>query len=182
MLRELGVKIIDADLIAREIVEPGQPAWQDIVAYFGNKILKENNTINRPFLGRLVFGNDEARQALNNFTHPRVLEETKNRLKRLEQLDAQSIVVVDMPLLIEVGFYQMVDEVWVIVVDELLQMERLCTRDQLSWEEARQRVAAQMPLAQKLTYANRVIDNNGTLAETKRQVDAFINEIQTRCT
>jgi dephospho-CoA kinase len=178
MLREMGAKIIDADLIAREIVAPGQPAWQEIVAYFGKSVLREDNTINRTYLGSLVFGNHAARQALNNFTHPRVIAETRARIARWQQLKTRNIIVVDMPLLIETGFFRTVDEVWVVKVDERLQLERLCARDGFTWEEARQRVATQMPLAQKMQYAHRVIDNNGTLAETKRQIEVYWEQMQ----
>ncbi|MDD3653694.1 MAG: dephospho-CoA kinase [Desulfotomaculaceae bacterium] len=175
-LAGLGAEIIDADRVAREIVAPGTPALAEIVESFGREILNEDGTLNRKKLGSLVFADSRALDRLNRITHPRIVE----AIRRLEQNfrdrpdSHQKLLVVDAPLLIEVGLDQGVDEIWVVLVDPDKQVRRLAERDRLDPEEVRLRIASQMPQSEKLRYARRVIDNSFTLEETKKQVDRHL--------
>lgn len=177
ILRQHGARIIDADQIAREVVEPGQPAWEKIVSYFGQDILLPDNTIDRKRLGKIVFADATARQALNSFTHPAIINRIREILDGWRD-DAGVLAVVDAPLLLEAGMEFLVDEVWVVATSTEIQLERLMRRDKLSREEALQRLAAQMPLAEKISRATRVIDNSGSLAETTRQVEEYLQHIK----
>lgn len=176
-LRELGAVILDADVIAREVVKPGEIAWQEIVQYFGSEILTPERELDRIKLGQIVFNNPEARRKLNQITHPRVKEEISKRLSFMAVQSPDAIAVVDAPLLIEAGLTNMVDEVWLVMVDEKTQVLRLIIRDKCTEEEACRRIASQMPLKEKLERADKVIDNNGTIENTLRQVDNYWNKL-----
>lgn len=177
ILRQHGARIIDADQLAREVVEPGRPAWQKIVAHFGPDILLPDNTIDRQGLGKIVFADEAARQALNSFTHPAVIARTREILDEWRD-DPGVLAVVDAPLLLEAGMDTLVDEVWVVAADTQTQLERLRRRDNLTREEACQRLVAQMPLAEKIRRGTRVIVNNGSLAATARQVEGYLEQIK----
>lgn len=170
MLKELGAYIIDADVIAREIVKSGRSAWQEIVQVFGKEILESDGEINRRALGAKVFNNQIAREKLNNITHPKVIDEIKKRAADIYERDHESVVIIDAPLLIEANMVEMVDEVWLVALPESRQIERLMARDLLSKDEAEKRVRAQMPLSQKKNFTNHIIDTSGTLQDTKNQV------------
>lgn len=177
ILRSLGAIIINADEIARLIVEPGKPAWRDIVSTFGREVLNQDDTINRRLLGNKVFGNRDMLAKLNRITHPRIIESCRRRLKEIAETIPDATVVLEVPLLFEVGMDKMVDEVWVVWTSEEVELERLMERDNLSRDQALQRIRAQMPLAEKTRRADRVIDNTGRLEETRNQITKFFNEI-----
>ncbi len=177
MLRQLGAHVIDADLIAKLAIEPGTPAWEELVREFGEEILTPEKTIDRKKLGERVFGNPTALRRLNEITHPRIIrrieeivEEIGESFDRTEDPKEERIVVIDAPLLIETGMVSMVDEVWVVVVDVETQVDRLMARDHYEFEQALNRINAQMPLQEKVKFADVVIDNTGCLEETRRQV------------
>jgi dephospho-CoA kinase len=173
ILAEEGFPIIDADLIAREVVQPGEPAYRDIVHSFGEEILNNDGTINRKLLGRLVFGEPAFLQSLNQITHPRIIEEINRRLQTLREKGAE-VAILDAPLLIETKLHLLVDEVWVVTCPRELQIKRLQERDNLSAAEAEARIKAQMPLEQKISYARQVIDNSKDKAHTRRQVQRIL--------
>ncbi|MGE5543946.1 MAG: dephospho-CoA kinase [Bacillota bacterium] len=176
MLQELGLPVIDADQVAREIVEPGQRAFNEIVREFGPTVVGPDGHLNRKFLGDLVFSNPCLLQKLNSITHPRLWEVFDYRM---QQLPADTkIVVWDVPLLLETGMDKRVDEVWLVWVDEPMQIERLMKRDNLTVEEARRRLEAQMPIEEKMKRADRLIDNRGTVEETWEIVTRFYNEVK----
>jgi dephospho-CoA kinase len=176
MLARLGAVIVDADVLAREIVRPGRPAWRDIVRHFGREILRPDGELDRKALARRIFGDPETRQLLNRLTHPRVVEQTAAILESLAREGRCRVAVVDAALFFEAGMERLVDEVWVVKVSEETQIRRLVERDGLSPEEARQRLAAQMPLEERLRRAHRVIDNEGPEEQTWRQVLALWRE------
>jgi len=176
ILKDLGAVVIDADEVARRMVEPGQPAWQDILATFGPGVLNDDRTLNRPALAARVFGNPELLQKLNRITHPRVREYIEQKLAYLREQRPDAVVVLDVPLLYESGMDKMADEVWVVWVDEEVELARLMERDGLAREDALKRLRAQMPLREKARRADRVIDNTGTRQETARQTTRFFNE------
>ncbi|MBS2771977.1 dephospho-CoA kinase [Anoxybacteroides rupiense] len=169
MLKEFGIPVVDADLIAREVVRVGEEAYKQIVKEFGSEILQENGEINRTKLGAIVFHHEEKRKRLNAIVHPAV------RKKMLEQKEAflrkgANTVVLDIPLLIESQLFYLVDKIIVVYVDEAIQLERLIKRNGLAKEDAVARIRAQMPLSDKKSYADAVIDNNGTIERTREQL------------
>ncbi|MDD2556597.1 MAG: dephospho-CoA kinase [Syntrophaceticus sp.] len=177
MLKELGGQIIDADLISRQVVEPGKPAWQQIVKEFGEGIINEDQTIKRKKLGSIVFADPDQLDKLNKITHPYITEEIEELLEEYRESGQGGVMVLDAPLLLELGMERLVDQVWVVAVDYDTQLERLMKRDNLSAEEAKCHIQAQMPLEKKIKRADRVIDNHFTLNETKQQVEEFWQEI-----
>jgi dephospho-CoA kinase len=169
MLRELEIPVIDADQIAREVVEVGEEAYLEIVKEFGEEILQEDRTIDRGKLGSIVFHNKEKRQLLNSIVHPAV---RKKMLMQKEQYirNGENTIVLDIPLLFESNLTHLVDKIIVVYVDEHIQLQRLMERNSLSKEEAEARMKAQMPLIEKVSKADAVINNNGTIEETKQQL------------
>jgi len=165
-LRELGAIVIDADEVAHSIVEPGKPAWEDIVDLFGAEILHEDHTINRDKLGGIVFDDLQLLQELNQITHPRVMEHFKQILQTIKADQPDAVVFIEVPLLYETHMERICDEVWVIWVDEEIQIERLIKRDSLGREDAIKRIDAQMNLDEKAKRANVVIDNRHSMEET----------------
>lgn len=172
-LRKLGAVIIDADRLARDIVQPGEPAWKEIVDYFGTEVVRPDGQLDRVRLGQMVFADPRNREALNRMTHPRVVEKTRQLLEETCRRDPDAVVVVDAPLLIEAGMVPLVDEVWLVALDHETQLERLMQRDYLDFDQASRRVASQLPLSEKLKYARRVINNSGSPEETRAQIDKF---------
>jgi len=177
LLRRWGVHVIDADAVSRLVMQPGGPAHAELVEAFGRDILNADQTINRRRLGRLVFSDDRARERVNAITHPRVIAAVLAELAALRERGV-GVAVVEAPLLIEASMVRLVDEVWVVAVDEPTQLERLMRRDQCSLEDAKKRVGAQLPLAAKLCHAHRIIDNNGTEEETRRQLESIWKELR----
>jgi dephospho-CoA kinase len=171
IFRELGADVIDADALAREVVEPGQPALAEIVASFGSDMLLPDGRLNRARLAEVIFGDAAARQRLNVITHPRI------RRRMSEEVAARSrrsgVLILDIPLLYENGRGADVEKVIVVWVDQPTQRQRLMERDGLTQEQARQRIDAQMPLEEKRRRADHVIDNSGSPVSTRRQVEAI---------
>ena len=169
MLERLGVPVIDADRLAREVVEPGTPAHGEIVATFGETVLDPDRSINRPRLAQIVFADPEARRRLEGITHPAIRRAAEGRLAHLASSGAP-VVIYMAPLLIEAGATSRVDEIWVVYVDRKTQLKRLMERDGMSRTDALARLAAQMPMKEKRRHGRVVIDNRGTVAETERLV------------
>ena len=176
MLHEKGYTIIDADLAARMVVEVGQPAYLAIVEEFGKDILHENDsTINREKLGQIIFNSEEKRKMLNSIVHPAV------RSMMLQHKDeaiasGKNTIFMDIPLLFESDLTWMVERTLVIYVNEETQLSRLMERNHLKRQDAEARIASQFPLKDKVNLADAVIDNNGTLSETKKQLESLLVE------
>jgi dephospho-CoA kinase len=170
MLTQLGADVIDADRIAREVVEPGQPALKEIATAFGTDILLPDGRLDRGKLARIIFADPVARGTLNAITHPRIRERMDAEISA--RRSRAGVLVVDIPLLYENDRTRAVETVIVVWVDPKTQLRRLQERDGLSVEEARQRIAAQMPLDEKRAGADVVIDNSGSREKTRRQVEA----------
>src|SRR2546427_3053740 len=170
LLRQLGCEIIDADLLAREVVEPGQPAWTTIVAEFGQDVLPGDGTLDRKKLGAIVFADPERRRRLEAITHPAIRERFQARLDELAEKGFTGIVIFDAAVMIESGNYKNMDRLVVVVADEATQMARLRGRDGTDDAESRRKIASQMPLAEKAKLADYVIDNSGTREATAEQV------------
>lgn len=174
MLKEWNIPVIDADTIAREVVNVGEEAYVRIVETFGEDILQENGEIDRAKLGALIFHDEEKRKQLNAIVHPAV------RKKMLEERDDilkdKPVVVLDIPLLFESNLTHFVDKIIVVYVDDAIQLERLMKRNGFSQEEALARIRSQMPLNEKKAYADAVIDNNGTIDQTRQQLLTILSE------
>ena len=174
MFKQCGAIVIDADELAREVVQPGKPAWRDIVRRFGKSILNADRTINRQALGSIVFSHPTQRQVLEHLIHPRVAREQRRLTKDATRKDPNAIVLYDVPLLFEAGIDERVDKIIVVTADQSTQIARLKKRDGLTRAEALRRIRSQIPLAQKIRKADMVID--GTLPRTvgRKQVrDVF---------
>jgi len=178
MLRELGAIILDADVIGRELMAPGQPAWEKVRERFGNEYLMPDGQIDRQKLGRLVFSDSSALKDLNDITHPLIKEYVGKELERLRKEGFQGIVVIDAALLFEAGWADIVDEVWVVTADSQTQIERLMKRNHYSREEAINRINSQMSQEEKVAKADKVIDNSSSIDDTLRQVKALWQELQ----
>jgi len=173
MLEELGAPVIDFDLLAREVVEPGKPAWKDIVTYFGERILRKDGSLDREKLSAIVFQDAEKRKKLESFTHPRIYEASVKRVNKIVEKDPDAIVQLDIPLLIEQHLEYMVHKILVVYVPQDKQVERLVERDGISREGAADRLRAQLPIDEKLSKADFVIFNDKSLEETRRQVEGL---------
>ncbi|GAA2101543.1 dephospho-CoA kinase [Actinomadura alba] len=173
----LGAELIDADLIAREVVRPGTPGLAAIVAEFGEGILLPDGTLDRPALGSIVFADDERRAALNAITHPLI---ARRSAELLEAAAPGAVVVFDMPLLVEKGLAGLQDVVVVVDVPVEVQVERLMERRGMTEADARARIAAQASREQRRAVATHVIDNSGSLEELDKRVDALWAELTAR--
>ena len=169
LLERLGAAVVDADRLAREVVEPGEPALAQIVAAFGAKVLNRDGGLNRTALGEIVFSDDAARRTLEAITHPAIRERAEARLARLSEAGVETAFYVA-PLLIEAGNASRVDEIWVVYLDRETQLARLMARDSLGREAALRRIASQMPMEEKKRRGKIVIDNRGTREELEAQV------------
>lgn len=169
MLIELGIPVIDADKIAREVVEPNKKAYEQIVAHFGEDILLPDRTLNRKKLGSIIFNDEAERKVLNQIVHPAIHEEMERQRKEyLEQ--GKETIVFDIPLLFEGQTQMKFDKTLLVAVSEEVQFKRLLERDQMGEEDARSRIKSQIPISEKIPLADEVIDNNGTREETRAQL------------
>jgi dephospho-CoA kinase len=174
MFADLGAEVIDADQLAREVVEPGQPALDEITAVFGRDILQPDGRLNRGRLGRIIFADPAARATLDAITHPRIRKRMEEQVAA--RRTASGLLILDIPLLYESDRSSIVEKVIVVWVDPETQRRRLSQRDGRGREELEQRIAAQMPLDTKRDRADHVIDNSGTRDDTRRQVEAIFRQ------
>ena len=184
ILRQLGCEIIDADRLARDVVEPEQPAWKQIVAEFGGGVVTAEGALDRKKLGAIVFADPERRKRLEAITHPAIRARFQARLDELASQGFAGIVVFDAPVMIESGNYKNMDRLVVVVTDDATQAARLQERDGTDEAEGRRKIASQMPLAEKAKLADYVIDNSGdreaTAAEVRRVFAALMADLQAR--
>lgn len=170
MLEELGAPVIDFDALSRSVVEPGKAAWKDIVAYFGEQVLLEDKTLDRKKISEIVFRDPEKRKKLEGFTHPRIYEDFRRLVKEYTQKDPEVIIQVVVPLLIEANLQYLFHKLLLVYIPQEKQIERLIDRDKISREMAQNILTAQLPIDEKKGYADFIVDNSGSLEETKRQV------------
>jgi dephospho-CoA kinase len=173
LLTERGALLIDLDKIAREIVEPGEPALRLIAQRFGQAVLQEDGSLDRKKLGQIVFADAAERKALESITHPAIRAVMKQRMADYDRDYPRRLTVVDVPLLYESELTSYFEQVMVVYVPREEQLQRLIERDKLSVEEAERRLAAQMDIEEKKRRADILIDNSGTLAETEVQIEQF---------
>ncbi len=175
MFTSLNIPVVDADKISREVVEPGEDAYEKIRHVFGEDVFKKDGTLNRKKLGTIIFADEEKRKQLNGIVHPAV------RKEMLRQRDyyinkGEKCIILDIPLLFEGNLTQLVDKTIVVSVDEDVQLNRLMERDQSSKEEAEQRIQSQLPIREKVKLADAVIDNNGTKIDSCKQLKNILKE------
>lgn len=175
-MKRLGASVVDADQVARDVVEPGMPAFEEIVREFGPGVVGPDKKLDRKKLGAIVFADRAALKRLNSITHPRIRERMKEEAKRLEA-GGRGIVVLDIALLIENGVKYDMDRIMVVYADREQQERRLMGRDGLTREEAQNRLACQMDIKEKLGYADFVIDNSGTVERTLEQTRAAYQKL-----
>jgi len=178
MFKEMGIEVIDADVEARKAVEIGEEAYEQIVTYFGEGILNADHTINRSQLGEIIFNDSVKRQKLNEIVHPDV-RRRMNEKKEAAILRGEQVVVLDIPLLFESGLKHMVNVVLLVYVEKDVQLQRLMDRNLLTKEEALARIQSQMPIEDKRKLADKVINNNGTIEDTKKQLIELLTDWKT---
>lgn len=177
-MKELGCDIIDFDILARQIVRPGEKAWGEIVEYFGEDILLANKEIDRKRLSEIVFLNDEKRKTLEKITHPAIGEEFVKEVDHLASRENNAIVQVAVPLLIECGMQNLFHALALVYIPREKQVQRLTKRDGITREAALKILSAQMPIDEKIKYADFVINNDGTIEETKKQSQDLWNKLK----
>jgi dephospho-CoA kinase len=175
---ESGAHIIDADTIAHKLVMPDTPGWEEIIQSFGIEILGRNRTLDRNKLAEIAFHNPQKLEQLCDIIHPKVLSEITDQVQNIKAIDKNALVVVNVPLLIEVGWYEWVDVVVLVTVPYDIQIERLIRRDNLSYEEADRRISIQMSLKEKEEYADYIIDNSTTREETRQQTLEVLTDMK----
>ena len=173
MLKEKGFPIIDADLVARLVVEPGMTTLLEIERVFGQKVLNADGTLNRDALGQIIFHDAAKRKQLNDLMHPAIRAEM---IRQRDELlgNGQTNLIMDIPLLFESRLQHFVDEILVVSVTEETQLQRLMERNSLSKEEAKARIQSQLPISEKEKGADAVIYNNGSIEESEEQLERII--------
>ncbi|MGD8188447.1 dephospho-CoA kinase [Brevibacillus ginsengisoli] len=177
LFKEHHIPVIDADLIAREVVEPGKPAYEQIVQYFGQEILHWDGQLDRKKLGDIVFSDDEKRHVLNTIVHPQIRKEMVERASDAGKA-GNKLVVMDIPLLFESRLQYMVDRIVLVYVPSDVQLARLIERDEVDEQQAMKRIRAQFPIETKKAEATYLIDNSGSREQTREQVDRLLATLQ----
>jgi dephospho-CoA kinase len=180
MMRELGCRILDADALARDLTEPGQPALQEIVHAFGKEILGEDGRMDRSRMAHIVFSDASKLAKLNAILHPRVIAEQQRQLAEIARTDLKAVAVVEAALLIEAGYQKFLDRLIVVWCRPEQQIERLTKPSgrAMARDDAERRIASQIPVEEKRRLATDEIDNSGTIEETRAQVAALIARLK----
>jgi dephospho-CoA kinase len=178
MFKQCGAAVINADLLARQVVEPGKPAWRAIVKLFGKTVLNQDRSLDRQALGSIIFHNPKKRRQLERIIHPRVAREQARLTKAITRKDPNAVVIYEVPLLFEAGVDKRVDKTIVVTANRNTQIARLKKRNGLSGAEAIRRINSQMPLAKKIQRADHVL--NGTLPRPslRRQVGQLLKSLR----
>ena len=170
LFKQCGAVVIDADALARDMVQPGKPAWREIVGHFGKSVLNPDRTINRHALGAIVFRHPTKRQTLERIIHPRVAREQKRLTREGRRKNPNAVVVYDVPLLFEAGIDKRVDKTIVVTTDQETQIARLKKRNGLTRADALRRIKSQMPLAKKRRLADYVLEGTRELRSLAKSV------------
>ena len=176
--QDCGAVLVDADVLARVVVEPGKPAWRDVVRTFGKRILLPDRTVNRPALGDIVFQNPAKLKRLNAIMHPRIAREQARLTREIAQKDPESVIIYDAPLLIEAQAHRRMDRIIVVAADRKIQIARLQRRSHLTRAQAVRRVNSQMPLKQKTAMADYVIDGTLSPAQLRHAVTQVYEDLK----
>lgn len=179
MLRQYGAAIIDCDIIARDVVLPGSKGLQAVVRAFGPQALLSDGTMNRAYIGSVVFTNPAKKQELEEILFPLIRQEMRTKITQLEKA-GEAVAFLDMPLLFEVKYHSYVDEVWLVYVDAATQLTRLMARNGYTKEEALARIRSQFPIDKKRALSQVIVDNTASLEKTEEQVKAAWNQLLLR--
>lgn len=177
-LREAGAVIIDADILAKEAVLKNSPAWHEIVKVFGKEVLLPDGEINRTYLGDIIFKDHKKKEILNKIVHPYVSKKMFEMVEGTRQTFPDSVVILDIPLLIEAGMHKRLGEVILVYTPESIQIKRLVERDSISETDAMYKIRSQMPIEEKKQHATIVIDNSGSLEATRQKAIEVFNYLK----
>ena len=177
-LAEFGCHVIDADMIARDVVAPASAGLKSVAAAFGSEILREDGALDRAKLGAIVFADEAKRAQLNSILHPLIIAVQDDQIREIELRDPKGIVVIDAALMIESGGYRRLDKLIVVHCRPEIQLNRLMSRDQLSREAAAQRIASQMPQEEKMKYADFLIDTSEGFEDTREEVARVLGQLR----
>ena len=182
MFKDLGAKIVDADKLGHSVILPLRPAWEKITRLFGKGILQNDLTIDRGKLGKIVFTNQTLLKKLNEITHPEIIKLIKKEisLARNKTYNREKILIIDAALIYETKIDRLMDKIIAVYIDEDEQIKRIIKRNNLSKEEALQRIKFQIPMKEKVKMADYVIDNSNSLDETKKQVEKIWKKLVSR--
>ena len=178
-LSQRGHQIIDADVIARQVVEPNSEGLSRLTAAFGEGLLHLDGTLNRQALAEIMFQSETVLSQVNDLLHPLILEEVERQCHLLDQQGYKHCFI-DMPLLFEIGYNKQVDEVWLVYVTPEIQLERLMQRNQISIERANKMIQTQWEIDKKIPLATYIIDNTGSLSQTYQQLEQRVIELEGR--
>ena len=179
MLRQYGAAIIDCDIIARDVVLPGSDGLRAVVRTFGTQALLDDGTMNRAYIGSVVFNNPAKKEELENILFPLIRQEIRTQIAQLEKA-GEAVVFLDMPLLFEVKYQSYVNEVWLVYVDAATQLTRLMARNGYTKDEALARIRSQFPIDKKRSLSQFIVDNTASLEKTEEQVKAAWNQLLLR--
>jgi dephospho-CoA kinase len=177
LLRELDFRVLDADLLGHQLIEPGQPTREEVIREFGREILREEGSVDRKKLGEIVFADSAKLAKLNSILHPRIEEAMQAQFAKWQSEGVRDAVFVEAALLVEAGMHRRLDGLVVVWCRPEDQIERLRARG-LSDEEARRRIALQLPAREKLKHATYTIDTSGTMQDTQKQVAALAEKLR----
>jgi dephospho-CoA kinase len=177
MLEELGAAVIDADKVGHQIYLPDLPAWREIVGTFGQEVLHADRTINRQSLGKIVFADPEALRTLNRIVHPKMFERMAELIAELRVRGDMEAIVIEAAILIEANWQPLADQIWLVVASEPVVIERLAKQRNLSPEQVRTRIAAQLSNEERLKHAHVVIRNDGSLDEVRAAVQQAWDQV-----
>ena len=175
-LTKLGALVLDADTISREAVKKGADGLNKIAEVFGKEVIDANGELDRKALAGIVFSDESKRLILNGIIHPQVLKALKERTHGEKDLNPDRMIVWDVPLLIEVGWVEYVDSVWLVTAPEQTRINRIMARDGCTIKQAQSRICAQMSEEEKARFSNEIIDNGGSLEQLYQRVDALYSE------
>ena len=178
LFRRFGATVIDADQLARDVVQPGKPAWREIVKSFGKRVLLPDRTIDRQTLGSIVFHNRQKLRRLERIIHPRVAREQQRRARGIFTGTPDAIIIYEVPLLFEAGVNTRVDKIIVVTADRETQVARLKRRNGLTRRQAYQRISSQMPLAEKARRADIVLDGTKSKSFLSREIRRLVQDLR----
>jgi dephospho-CoA kinase len=178
LFQSLGAYVLDADEICRSLVEPGKPAWRETTDLLGKGVLRDDQTLDRRKIADIVFNDPEKKKALEAILHPRVMEEEQAIYKDIAKDDPGALVIIDAALLIESENYRKVDKVVVIACDKETQLHRIMAKNTFSREDAQRRLQQQMPLEEKIKFADYVLHNDSGLSELEEKVETLFHQLK----
>jgi dephospho-CoA kinase len=176
MLHSKGIPVVDADVVAREVVAPNSIGLKKIVDHFGEGILGDDGALDRQKLGKIVFNNPEHRKKLESITHPRIFQGIAKKLGEFRS-QGHSLALVEAALMVETGSFRLYEGLVVVGCEKEQQLQRLMSRNNFTNEEAQSRIDSQMPLSEKRKVANYYVDNSSTIEELQKQIDSLIDTI-----